>query len=88
MESAGKGDRAMPQTMQGLLEPYITVIKKVYSQQLSHMTYGFNSDNDLGIKPIGKSESHFKKWGIIYQFYANFRKEGVVLYGTAAGAEL
>ena len=29
---------------------------KAYAQQLSYMTYDFNMDNDLDIKPIAKSE--------------------------------
>lgn len=56
---------------------------KVYSQQLSYMTYDFNLENDLDIKPIVKSEAHFKKWVVNYPFYANVYKEGVVLYGAA-----
>ena len=34
---------------------------KAYSQQLSYMTYDFNMDHDLDIKPIAKSEAHFKR---------------------------
>ncbi len=34
---------------------------KKYSQQLSYMTYDFNLDNDIDIKPIVKSEEFFKK---------------------------
>ena len=56
---------------------------KAYSRQLSYMTYDFNLDNDLDIKPIAKSETHFKKWVANYPFYANIQKEGVVLYGAA-----
>ena len=56
---------------------------KKYSQKLSYMTYDFNLDNDVDIKPIAKSEAHFKKWIINYPFYANIQKEGVVLYGAA-----
>lgn len=56
---------------------------KQYSQKLSYMTYDFNMDNDLDIKPITKNEQHFKKWVVNYPFYANVRKEGVVLYGAA-----
>lgn len=50
---------------------------KAYAQQLSYMTYDFN------IKPIAKSEAHFKKWIVNYPFYSNVHKEGVVLYGAA-----
>lgn len=56
---------------------------KQYSQKLSYMTYDFNMDNDLDIKPIAKNEQHFKKWVVNYPFYANVHKEGVVLYGAA-----
>ena len=113
----------MPQTMQSLLEQYISEVKKIYgshlrkvilygsyargdfrpdsdvdimilldmsdtdlkaySQQLSYMTYDFNLDNDLDIKPIAKSEEHFSKWVVNYSFYATIHKEGVVLYGAA-----
>lgn len=56
---------------------------KKYSQQLSYMTYDFNLDNDIDIKPIAKSEEFFKKWVVNYPFYASIHREGVVLYGAA-----
>ena len=56
---------------------------KVYSQKLSYMTYDFNLDNDLDIKPIAKSQEHFKKWVANYPFYSNVSNEGVILYGIA-----
>lgn len=56
---------------------------KAYGQQLSYMTYDFNMDYDLDIKPIAKSEAHFNKWIVNYPFYSNIHKEGVVLYGAA-----
>lgn len=56
---------------------------KVYSQKLSYMTYDFNLDYGIDIKPIAKSEMHFKKWVVNYPFYANIQKEGVILYGAA-----
>ena len=56
---------------------------KAYGQQLSYMTYDFNMDHDLDIKPIAKSEAHFNKWIVNYPFYSNIHKEGVVLYGAA-----
>lgn len=55
---------------------------KAYSQQLFYMTYDCNLDHDIDIKPIAKSEEHFKKWVINDPFYANVNKEGVVLYGN------
>ena len=56
---------------------------KAYAQQLSYMTYDFNMDHDTDIKPIAKSETHFKKWIVNYPFYSNVHKEGVVLYEAA-----
>ncbi len=56
---------------------------KNYAQQLSYMTYDFNLDHDLDIKPIAKSEAHFKKWVTNYPFYSAIYKEGLVLYGAA-----
>lgn len=53
----------------------------VYGQQLSYMTYDFNMEHDLDIKPIAKSEAHFNKWVVNYPLYSNIHKEGVVLYG-------
>ena len=60
---------------------------KAYSQKLSYMTYDFNMDHDLDIKPIAKSEAHFNKWIVNYPFYANIHREGVVLYGAASAVE-
>ena len=56
---------------------------KAYSQKLTYMTYDFNMDNDLDIRPIAKSREHFEKWLVNYPFYANINREGVVLYGAA-----
>ncbi len=56
---------------------------KNYRHQLSGVTYDFNMDNDLDIKPIAKSEAHFLEWMRSYPFYANVNKEGIILYGAA-----
>lgn len=56
---------------------------KEYGTKLSYMTFDFNLDHDLDIKPIAKNEEHFKKWLDNYPFYANINREGVVLYGAA-----
>ena len=56
---------------------------KSYSQQLSYLTYDYNLDHELDIKPIAKSEKHFQKWMENYPFYANIHKEGVILYDAA-----
>jgi hypothetical protein len=55
---------------------------KDYFEKLVDVTFDFNLDNDTDIKPIAKSERHFKKWIENYPFYANVNKEGVVLYGV------
>lgn len=56
---------------------------KAFSQELSYMTYDFNLDNDLDIKPIAKCEGHFNRWLTNYPFYTNIKTEGIVLYGAA-----
>lgn len=56
---------------------------KKYRHQLSGMTYDYNMDYDLDIKPIAKNEYHFKKWLPVYPFYANVEREGVNLYHAA-----
>ena len=56
---------------------------KSYGEKLSYMTYYFNLDHDIDIKPIAKSEEIFNKWVVNYPFYSNIHKEGVILYGAA-----
>lgn len=56
---------------------------KAFSQELSYMTYDFNMDFDLDIKPIAKCEAQFNRWLENYPFYTNIKTEGVVLYGAA-----
>lgn len=56
---------------------------KNYRHQLSDMTFDFNMNNDVDIKPIVKSEEHFMKWVKNYPFYANVDREGVMLYGAS-----
>ena len=56
---------------------------KKYSKELSYMTYDFNEESSLDIKPIAKDIEHFNKWKQNYPFYANIASEGVVLYGVA-----
>lgn len=52
---------------------------KKYRHQLSELTYDFNMEQNIDIKPIAKSEQHFKKWMHVYPFYRNIREEGVEL---------
>lgn len=56
---------------------------KNYRHQLSGLTYDFNEEYNLDIKPIAKSAAEFEKWLSVYPFYINVQKEGVALYGTA-----
>ena len=51
---------------------------KAYSQKLSYMTYDFNLDNDLDIKPIAKSKAHFEKWIANYPFFMDIRIKRIV----------
>lgn len=58
------------------------LIKK-YRHELSGITYDFNMDYDVDIKPIAKSQEHFEKWEDTYPFYKNVKSEGVKLFGAA-----
>ena len=113
----------MPQTMQNLMELYITEIQKIYgdhlrkvilygsyargdfhadsdvdlmilldmpdmelkvfSRQLSYMTYDFNMDNHVEFSPAVKNIKQFYKWVEVNPFYKNVKKEGRVLYEAA-----
>ena len=112
----------MPQTMQGLMQQYVSNVRAIYGShlrqiilygsyargdynsdsdvdvmilldlsdidikgyrhQLSDMTFDFNMDHDLDIKPIAKSEEHYQKWVDNYPFYANVNRDGVTLYAA------
>lgn len=52
---------------------------KNYSMEFSYMTYDFNLDHDVDIKPIAKNKEHFEKWVDSYSFYTNIQREGVTL---------
>lgn len=56
---------------------------KVYFDRLIDITFDFNMEHGMDIKPIAKSEAQFKKWMVNYPFYANINKEGVMLYEAA-----
>lgn len=58
------------------------LIKK-YRHELSGITYDFNMDYNIDIKPIAKSQEHFEKWEDTYPFYKNVKNEGVKLFGAA-----
>lgn len=56
---------------------------KAYRHQLSELTYDFNMNYNMDIKPIAKSEKEFTKWSETYPFYINIKREGVELFGAA-----
>jgi predicted nucleotidyltransferase len=56
---------------------------KQFRHQLSELTYDFNMDHDIDIKPIAKNKDHFEKWLEVYPFYKNVNQEGVRLFGVA-----
>jgi len=56
---------------------------KNFRHKLSDLTFEFNMDHDLDIKPIAKNEDHFYKWVEAYPFYSSVNKEGVRLYAAA-----
>ena len=56
---------------------------KKFAKSLSNITFDFNMEHDMDIKPIAKDISHFHKWVDVYPFYKNIQQEGVVLYGAA-----
>jgi len=56
---------------------------KAYRHQLSDMTFDFNMEYDLDIKPIAKSEAHFYHWVKAYPFYSNVNSEGIRVYEAA-----
>lgn len=112
----------MPQTMQGLMQQYVSNVRAIYGShlrqiilygsyargdynldsdvdvmilldlsdmdikgyrhQLSDMTFDFNMDHDMDIKPIAKSEEQYQKWVENYPFYANVNRDGVTLYAA------
>lgn len=56
---------------------------KNYRELLSELTYDFNTNYDIEIKPIAKNKDEFIKWVNAYPFYANVQREGVELFGAA-----
>ena len=55
-----------------------------YEDSLSDITYEFNMEHDLDIKPMAQSEALFSKWVGVYLFFKNIQKEGITLYGAAS----
>ena len=58
---------------------------KNYRHELSEITYEFNMDYSMDIKPIAKSKEHFEQWIDVYPFYKNIKRDGVYLYKKMEG---
>ena len=56
---------------------------KTFFDRLIDITFDYNMEHDLDIKPAVKNEKHFQKWVAEYPFYANVNSEGVDLYVAA-----
>lgn len=54
-----------------------------YSDKLSELGFEYNVKYDIWMMPVVKNLQHFQQWVGAYPFYANVRKEGVVLYEAA-----
>ena len=52
---------------------------KEFRKKLSYVTFDYNMDYGIDIKPIAKSKEHFEKWSTAYPFYANVKKEGRII---------
>ena len=67
-----------------LLDLDDVTIKK-YRHKLSGMTYDFNMEYGIDIKPIAKSKEHFEQWVNVYPFYKNIKRDGLYLYKKMEG---
>jgi len=56
---------------------------KEYANELMDITYEFNVNYNLEINPIAKDKVEFEKWNENYPFYANIKRDGVMLYEVA-----
>ena len=56
---------------------------KRFANSLSDITFDFNMDYDVDIKPIAKNEEHYLKWVGNYPFYSNVDRDGVMLYAAS-----
>ena len=54
---------------------------KNYRHELSGMTYDFNEEYNIDIKPIAKNKKLFEQWVDVYPFYKNIKKDGMLLLG-------
>lgn len=54
-----------------------------YRDKLSNVTYDINMDYNIDIKPITQDKMEFERWLKVYPFYANIKRDGVVLYDAA-----
>ena len=58
--------------------------KELYQENdaISDLTYDFNIEYELDIKPVVQSADTFSKWVGVYPFYKNISAEGVILHGV------
>lgn len=56
---------------------------KDYANELMDITYEFNLNHNMEINPIAKDKVEFEKWNVNYPFYANIKRDGVILYDAA-----
>jgi len=56
---------------------------KGYRHKLADVTFDYNMDFEVDIKPLAKSKAHFEKWIMAYPFYSNINREGVKLFDVA-----
>ncbi|MCM1388320.1 MAG: nucleotidyltransferase domain-containing protein [Bacillus sp. (in: Bacteria)] len=61
----------------------IMILLNITDLEIENCRYDFNMDYDVDIKPIAKSDEHFRYWLKAYPFYSNVEKEGIKLYETA-----
>lgn len=62
-----------------ILTSYSDDIIRQYDEKVSDVTYDFNWEHDVLIKPIVLNVKHFDYWKGAYMFYKNVANEGVVI---------
>ncbi len=51
-------------------------------RNLSDVTFEYNFNYNIEIKPVVKNIEHFNRWIQAYPFYYNVKKEGIELYAA------
>ena len=52
-----------------------------FDEALCDMTFDFNMEHGVDFSPVTQNSRFFQKWENILPFYANVKKEGILLYG-------